>query len=311
MSHSLTTIHIDKVLEFKGNPKQHDLDDLADSLETFGYIAPIIVNSENMQILAGHGRLDALKRLRDTGEQPPTGIDVNWRVPVIDVALDPELHEAYIVRDNKSTEVGGWNKDLLKQILERQHELGMLKATGYSDSEIAKMMKGSAGLWPEDRDWNDGGSLDEMAAEDNIGPGSLFLIAGRHRVLCGDSTSYPSYETARGNLVETLLLTDPPYCMESDQTAVHGDKKVVIKNDSLAPDDYKDLITPMLRETKADVMYSFCSWERWCEMKLVVSLLDFKMKTMGVWDKGKQALWNFRIHQSTRNYTQRQSLWIF
>lgn len=293
MSHSMNSLPLDQIATFEGNPKKHDLDDLTDSLETFGYIAPIIVNSENKQILAGHGRLDALKRLRDTGELPPDGIDHDWYIPVIDVSLDPELHEAYIVRDNKSTERGGWDNGLLKAILERQHDLGLLNATGYKDSEFAKMMKGSAGLWPEDREWNDGGSLDEYAEEFGVRNGSSFLLGGRHRVLCADSTRPESYGSVRGGLSESLLLADPPYCMASDQHAVHGDKQVVLENDNLDGREYICLIEPMMHHTAADVMYIFCSWERWAEMTHAVTKLNkFKMKTMGIWDKGKQALWN-------------------
>ena len=292
MSHEVKYLHIDDIVEFSGNPKKHDLDDLEDSLDTFGYVAPIIVNSENKQILAGHGRLHALKKIRDSGEACPAGVVDNWSVPVLDVGLDPDLHEAYIVRDNKSTERGGWDNGLLRDILHRQHELGQLKATGFKDSEFARLTSGDAGIWPEEREWNDGESLDKKAGDYEIKQGSLFLIGGRHRVLCGDSRDGRSFENVRGGVKETLLLSDPPYCGRSDKIGVHGGKDVVISNDNLGPVEYGELLLPMMKHTCADVMYVFCSWERWIEITCAVSAAGFRMKTMGVWDKGKQALWN-------------------
>lgn len=47
-----------------GNPRRaHAVDDIARSIEAFGYAAPILIQKGTNRILAGHGRLEALKKL--------------------------------------------------------------------------------------------------------------------------------------------------------------------------------------------------------------------------------------------------------
>ena len=52
------------------NPKQHDLGVLQASLDRFGFVAPIILDERTGRLVAGHGRLDALEKLKseDGGE---------------------------------------------------------------------------------------------------------------------------------------------------------------------------------------------------------------------------------------------------
>jgi hypothetical protein len=68
------------------NPKQHDLPTLAESMDRFGYVAPILIDEKSGFMVAGHGRIDTLLEKWKNKEDPPERIQVKdgeWLVPVI------------------------------------------------------------------------------------------------------------------------------------------------------------------------------------------------------------------------------------
>ena len=87
-----------------GNPRTHSkkqLRQIADSIRTFGFTNPILVDAE-LNVLAGHGRLEAAKLL---------GIDA---VPTVCVAGMTEAQKrAYVIADNKLAELAGWDVEIL------------------------------------------------------------------------------------------------------------------------------------------------------------------------------------------------------
>lgn len=112
---------LSELVRWPRNPKDHDIGALLQSFNRFGYVNPILVNGANDTILAGHGRLDSLWESYRNGESPPERITVRddgeWLIPVLIVDLDPSLHEAYIVADNRLTELGGWEFGVLAELL--------------------------------------------------------------------------------------------------------------------------------------------------------------------------------------------------
>ena len=104
------------------NPKAHDLGVIDASIRRFGFVSPIVMDERTGRLVAGHGRLETLERAKANGEKPPTRIivkDGEWLVPVIrgvEFADDREA-EAYVVADNRTTILGGWNEEELAAIL--------------------------------------------------------------------------------------------------------------------------------------------------------------------------------------------------
>jgi hypothetical protein len=118
------------------SPKQ--IEQLAASIREFGWTNPILAD-ERLEIIAGHGRLEAAISL---GED---------RVPVIRITgLTDTQRRALIVADNKLALNAGWDEDLLKM------ELGDLLGegfeatlTGFSQEELAAMFAPMTGDKPE------------------------------------------------------------------------------------------------------------------------------------------------------------------
>ena len=64
----------------KRNPKRHQIDTVLASMERFGYVAPMVLNERTGRLVAGHGRLESLKKAKNQGNQPPERI---WDVGVV------------------------------------------------------------------------------------------------------------------------------------------------------------------------------------------------------------------------------------
>ena len=140
-------IDLDEIVEADNNPKDHDLGVIYQSINRFGFNNPIIINDANGKLLVGHGRLQALKMIRDAGEDAPDRIVVEdgcWQVPVIKgVNIDnPAEAQAYLLADNRLTELGGWkNMDLIESLNEILEETGDLDGTGYDLEDVDTILK--------------------------------------------------------------------------------------------------------------------------------------------------------------------------
>ncbi len=139
---------IGEIARWPRNPKEHDLDAIESSMRRFGYTLPMVRDERTGRLVAGHGRLEVLLRMRDRGDPAPKRIRVDaegrWLVPVllgIDFDTEEEA-EAYLLVDNRSVEVGGWDRTALAEMLRDQLErvpddIGSL---GWSADEIQKLV---------------------------------------------------------------------------------------------------------------------------------------------------------------------------
>ena len=140
-------LDLDTIVEADTNPKDHDLGVIYQSISRFGFNNPIIVNEHTDKLLVGHGRLQALKMMRDNGEMVPKRIqekDGCWLVPVIKgINIDnPAEAQAFLLADNRLTELGGWkNMDLIESLNEILEETGDLDGTGYDLEDVDTILK--------------------------------------------------------------------------------------------------------------------------------------------------------------------------
>ena len=99
---------VSELLPYANNPRRNDpaVDAVAASIREFGFKVPIVIDSNN-EIIAGHTRLKAAKRL---------GLQT---VPcIIADDLTPEQVKAFRLADNKVSELAEWDLDLLSLELE-------------------------------------------------------------------------------------------------------------------------------------------------------------------------------------------------
>ena len=145
--------NLDDIISADNNPKDHDLGVLYQSMKRFGFTNPIIMNESSGKLLAGHGRLQTLQMLRDNGEKAPDRIQVEldtddenieyWYVPVLyGVSIDNVSEaQAYLIADNRLTELGGWKPmDLMDSLTEILEETGNLDGTGYDLDDIETIL---------------------------------------------------------------------------------------------------------------------------------------------------------------------------
>lgn len=118
---------LQKLLKFPGNPKAHNDEAIAGSIDAFGFNDPLAIDERTGQLSEGHGRLHALRQRRAAGDAPPEHVreaddGSDWLVPVVrGVSFKSKGQlERYIVAHNQTTIAGGWGDGkLLAGILSR------------------------------------------------------------------------------------------------------------------------------------------------------------------------------------------------
>jgi len=108
---------------------KEQIDQIAKSIEEFGWTNPVIVDEDNT-IIAGHGRVKAAEQL---------GMD---EVPCIQLSdLTDAQKKAYIMADNKLALNAGWDAELLKLELHALDTMGYdLSLVGFDASELSEIM---------------------------------------------------------------------------------------------------------------------------------------------------------------------------
>jgi site-specific DNA-methyltransferase (adenine-specific) len=153
-------------------------------------------------------------------------------VPCIELAGLTELQrKAYIIADNKLALNAGWDDELLAIEFAELADAGFdALLTGFTQEEIDALTPEQIpeGLTDED-------AVPEVQAEPISKLGDVWLL-GKHRVMCGDSTSIETVEELMGGGLADQLITDPPY-----NVAYTGKTKeaLKIKNDSMDDESFR------------------------------------------------------------------------
>ena len=141
MTERIEYMPLSKLVRAPRNPKDHDLGAIHNSISRFNFVAPLIIDETSGKLVAGHGRLDALQAMKAQGQPVPERITVEdgeWLVPVVrGVAFaDPQEAEAYLVADNRTTELGGWDESMLAEVLSDLAAEDALDGTGFDGEDL-------------------------------------------------------------------------------------------------------------------------------------------------------------------------------
>ena len=212
------------------NPKRHS-PDIGKSIERFGYVEPVVLNEATGRLVAGHGRCADLRAKQKAGAPVPEGIKENhadWLVPVIrgkSFKNDAEA-EAYLIASNQLTTAGGWDIPELGEMLKGLHSLGptMLDGIGFTPKELGELVP-AANAVVEDNPQPLIDNAAKLQKKWGTKLGQLW-VAGKHRLLCGDSTSEADVTRLMGGKKAVLFATDPPYGVAyADETGESAKKK--------------------------------------------------------------------------------------
>lgn len=218
---------LERLRPYERNARTHSAEQVAQiaaSIVEFGFTNPVLVDSHD-GIIAGHGRLMAASEL---------GLKT---VPVVVLDhLSERQRKAYILADNQLALNAGWDTDLLRAELQDLAEQDFdLSLIGFSDDELADLLPDVEELPPEDADEE---AVPEAPAEPVTKPGDVWLL-GKHRVMCGDSTSLTEVERLMDGGKADLLLTDPPYNVAYEGKTAEA---LTIQNDSMSDDDFRQFL---------------------------------------------------------------------
>lgn len=167
------------------------------SIETFGYVEPIIVNTRTGNtVIGGHQRLNVLKEIGETEAE------------CVLVDLSVEQEKALNVALNKVT--GEWDEDKLAELMANISESGFdTSLTGFDAAEVQDLLNGyyDKGVKQDD--------FDEEAEKEKIEQpvaklGDIWKL-GRHRLICGDSTDPQVFDKLMDGQHAVLTVTFPPY----------------------------------------------------------------------------------------------------
>ena len=260
------TLSIDKLIPYAKNSRTHSdaqFAQIAASIQEWGFTTPILIDDQH-SVIAGHGRLAAARKLGLTEVQV-----------IVATGWTDAQKRAYVIADNKLAMNAGWDNELLALELGELGDLGFdLELTGFTDDEIKALMpmEIEPGLTDED-------AVPEAPEQPITVPGDVWIM-GKHRLMCGDSTSIDAVDRLIGGDEVEMVFTDPPYNIGyQDMGGVHEK----IKNDKMDDDEFSEF----LRQTiyPSNVMYVCCSWQYAHLFKQAMADIGKPAKAMIVWDK--------------------------
>jgi len=224
---------LSRLKPYSNNPRTHSsaqVERIAASIREFGFVNPILVDKDGV-IVAGHGRLEAAKRL---------GLQT---VPVIVLDhLTETQRRALVIADNRLAELSEWNDDLLAKELERllseDYDIGI---TGWDEDEVNRLLA-AADAVVEGR--TDPDAVPAPEPEPVSQPGDIWVL-GRHRVMCGDSTSITDMERLLDGQQADCCWTDPPYNVDVGDITRKRRKGEArdLKNDKLSSSAFRDFLS--------------------------------------------------------------------
>ncbi len=177
------------------NPRIGDVSAIAASLRRFGQQKPIVVQASTRYVVAGNHLVRAAQAL-------------GWTEIAANVEeLDDASAVAFMLADNRTADLGGYDDGLLGAILAEQLAADNLAATGYDADAVAAILRASGAT--DGRDPDAAPDLPTEAAL-YVHTGELWAL-GAHRLLIGDSTDAAVVERVTQGASVDLVWTDPPY----------------------------------------------------------------------------------------------------
>jgi DNA modification methylase len=198
------------LIPFAKNSRTHDdgqVAQIAASIKEFGFTNPILIDEQG-GIIAGHGRLLAARKLQLA------------EVPCIRLShLSDAQKRAYVIADNKLALNAGWDDEMLALELGDLKDMDFdLSLTGFSTDEINALLTPTVveGLTDED-------AVPEIPGEPVTKLGDVWIL-GKHRLMCGDSTSVDAVEKLMAGQKADMVFTDPPYGINMQRSGrIKGD----------------------------------------------------------------------------------------
>jgi DNA modification methylase len=277
------------------NPRLHgrrQIRKIARSIQAYGFCVPVLLHRQD-HVLAGHGRILACQAL-------------GWReVPTINLAhLSPTQARAFMIADNRLTDMSIWDEQLLGQQLKELAEVHLefrLDATGFEVGEIDLLIEGISPAPLEGAD-DPGDRLPDLPATRPVSQlGDLWLL-DRHRLWCGNALEEDTYPTLMAHRQAAMVFTDPPYNVPIAGHA-SGLGQVVHQNFAMASGELSEaefltFLTQtcrLLAQASVDgaLIYVCMDWRHLGELLAAGRAAALVLKNLCVWDKETGGMGSF------------------
>lgn len=280
------------VAEVKPNPKnpnQHpeeQIELLAKIIQTQGWRAPITVSTLSGLVVRGHGRLMAAMHL---------GLDC---VPVdfqSYKSMDAEL--ADLLADNKIAELAEIDAKMLAEVFKDiDPEEIDIDITGYSEEEYNELVSAlmEATQEPEEKDLD---AVVEPPKQSVSVRGDVWLL-GKHRLMCGDSTSEECVSILMDGDKADMGFTDPPWNVNYGAVKegnAQGYKPRTILNDFMGTEDFKEFMFKAFKclnfaQKDGAMTYVVMSAQEWGNMMLTLAQNGYHWSSTIIWNKDSLVL---------------------
>ena len=278
---AVSYISPEEVTPYQNNPKKHSekqVTQIINSIKEFKFNNPILIDENNV-LIAGHGRLLASKHLQIK------------EIPAIRLThLTESQKKAYRIADNKLTENGAWDTDLLKIEFEEIQKLNLdlnLDITGFDNQEIDLLFTPPP---PADNKLN---KIPYIPEKEIVSKAGDIWQLGSHRIICGDALERIAFERLLQDKHAAMVFTDPPYNVKiNGHVCGNGaikHKEFAMASGEMDSNEFVNFLTEnfrLLKEFSRDgsLHYICMDWRHVEEISQAGHVYD-EFKNICVWNK--------------------------
>ena len=271
---------VSELIPYINNSRTHSeeqITQISSSIKEFGFTNPILIDKEN-SIIAGHGRLQAVKRL---GHE---------EVPCIIISgLTKTQIKALIIADNQLALNAGWDLEKLSVEIEGlEDDKFDISILGFDDKFLNDLLfKENEGLTDED--------ATPDSPENPKSKLNDIWILGSHKIICGDSTKAEDYKSLFKDHIADMIFTDPPYNVDYSGRGKNDLGKII--NDNMDENKFvlflDDVFKLMSDNLKPLSILYVCHPDSHSKPKIAFEIAFdkyFKKSSTLIWNKGNAGM---------------------
>lgn len=283
-------------------PGDPDYEKLKKSMDTFGFIEPLVWNERDKTLISGHQRL---KILVERGVKEVECSIVNF---------SPEQSRACVIALNKIS--GRWDNDKLAKLIEELQKIPDfdLSLTGLDLPEVSHILDNyHESKDPDDYDFD----ASIASIKEPVTKRGDVIKLGSHRIMCGDSALESDLDILMQNEKIDLIHMDPPYgCQYLAQNRPDLEARPKkskrwekLYMDGLSEEEYEVWIKSVLNNIRRDLKdgasaYIWNGHAKFYFVHQVLKELGFHISTIITWAKPTFAI-------SYGDYNQQTEFCIF
>lgn len=271
----IVRMNISEISEYRNKLRKNEaaVKAMVNSIQSYGMNDPIIVD-ENKVILAGHTRLNALKRI---GVSTAPVVIVDW--------LSEKEKSEFRIAHNSISQIAEWDLKNLQAEIDKFN----LELINYGLEEQIREMKKL--LMPGQLQEVESPQIDDSNKATIVKKGEIWLL-GDHRLMCDDCTDEKTVKKLMREEKADLLLTDPPYNVNYEGATK---EKLTIQNDNMEESEFHKFLQTAFKNADS-VMRNGASFYIWhadsegFNFRSACKLTGWKIRQCLIWVKNSIVL---------------------